>query len=231
MQTFTHHPMRMQLASAVLWASGCSVQEDALLSMLDPHITSILDVGGGHGQIALPLSRAQRAVTVLGSSPSCTAQLISEIDAGIISFKCGNLIELPFDAESFNLVTSFRLMSHCAAWRTLVAEMCRVASHAVIIDYPVWLSVNMLSPALFALKRRIEGNTRTFKIFSTYEIKREFKRHGFRLERLEKQFVWPMALHRARNSPTTSRALESLAQAIGLRRLFGSPVIAKFVRD
>jgi 2-polyprenyl-3-methyl-5-hydroxy-6-metoxy-1,4-benzoquinol methylase len=207
-----------------------AVQERKLLRLLDDEITSVLDVGGGHGQVALPLCRAQRAVTVIGSSPECTAQLSQEIDRGIISFKCGNLIDLPFDAGSFNLVTSFRLMSHSVAWRTLVAEMCRVSNHAVIIDYPVWLSVNFISPLLFSLKRRVEGNTRTFKLFSNREIIREFKKHGFRLERLERQFVWPMALHRMLRSPQISLTLESIARALLVRRFFGSPVIAKFVR-
>jgi 2-polyprenyl-3-methyl-5-hydroxy-6-metoxy-1,4-benzoquinol methylase len=208
-----------------------AVQERKLLRLLDEDITSVLDVGGGHGQIALPLSRAQRAVTVLGSSPVCATQLTQDIERGIISFKCGNLIDLPFDAGSFNLVTSFRLMSHCAAWKTLISEMCRVSNHAVIVDYPVWLSVNVLSPLLFSLKRRIEGNTRTFKLFSNREIVREFKSHGFRLVRIERQFVWPMALHRALASPELSRTFESIARALLLRRLFGSPVIAKFVRE
>jgi ubiquinone/menaquinone biosynthesis C-methylase UbiE len=208
-----------------------AVQERKLLRLLDEDITSVLDVGGGHGQIALPLCRAHRAVTVLGSSAVCATQLTQEIDRGIISFKCGNLIDLPFDAGSFNLVTSFRLMSHSVAWKTLVSEMCRVSNYAVIIDYPVWLSVNILSPLLFSFKRRIEGNTRTYKLFSNREIIREFKRHGFRLERLERQFVLPMALHRMLRSPQISKTLESIARALLVRRLFGSPVIAKFVRN
>lgn len=207
-----------------------SVQEQILLSLLDPECTSVLDVGGGHGQVAIPLAKAQRAVTVLGSSTVCAARLTEQIEQGLISFTCGNLIELPFERCAFNLVTSVRLMSHCAAWRTLVAELCRVSSHAVVIDYPVWLSVNILSPLLFSLKRRIEGNTRTFKLFSHREVVAEFKKHGFQLERLEKQFVWPMALHRAMKNSKSSHRLEQCARLLGLRALFGSPVLAKFVR-
>jgi SAM-dependent methyltransferase len=211
------------------WMLG--LQESTLLELLDDQITSVLDVGGGHGQIALPLSRNHRAVTVLGSAPACTAQLSDEIAQGIIAFNCGNLVDLPFEARSFNLVTSFRLMSHSIAWKTLVAEVCRVSNHAVIIDYPVWCSVNILSPLLFSLKRRIEGNTRTYRLFSNRQIIREFRRHGFRLVRLEKQFVWPMALHRMLKNQKTSEALEALTRALLLRKLLGSPVIAKFVRE
>lgn len=207
------------------------VQERAMLSMLDDECTSVLDVGGGHGQIAVPLSKAHRAVTVLGSSHSCSTRLRDFIESGSIAFRTGNLVELPFDAESFNLVVSFRLISHCTAWRTLIAEMCRTSNHAVVIDYPVWRSFNILTPLLFSLKRKLEGNTRTYRLFSSREIKREFRKHGFILAARKKQFFFPMGIHRAIKNPSLSRKLETGARWVGLTRFFGSPVIAKFVRE
>jgi SAM-dependent methyltransferase len=206
-------------------------QEQALISLLDQECTTVLDVGGGHGQIALPLAHHQRAVTVLGSAPVCAERLSSEIEQGLISFKTGNLLELPYDDRSFDLTTSFRLISHCVAWRQLIAELCRVSRHAVIIDYPVWLSVNILTPVLFSVKRAIEGNTRTYTMFSNREIAAEFKKHGFKLEANEKLFAWPMALHRAMKSVSFSERLEAPARWLFITRLFGSPVVAKFVRE
>ncbi len=208
-----------------------SVQTKALESFLDPEIQSVLDVGGGHGQIALPLIEAHRSVTILGSSSLCAERLREQIDNGIISFQVGNLIELPYAAASFDCVVSFRLLSHCVAWKILIAELCRVARHAVIIDYPTWVSINFLSPLTFQLKRRIEGNTRTFTLFSSMEIRKEFKKHGFRLSGLEKQFSFPMAIHRALKNPSVSQTLEGIARSSGVTRLFGSPIIAKFVRE
>jgi ubiquinone/menaquinone biosynthesis C-methylase UbiE len=208
-----------------------SIQERTVVKMLDSECVSILDVGGGHGQIAIPLSQAERSVTVLGSSPVCAQRLHDYIESGSISFKSGNLLQLPFEAQSFNLTVSFRLMSHCSAWPTLVAELCRVSSHAVIIDYPIWLSFNILSPLLFRVKKWIEGNTRTFRVFTNREVIREFKKHGFRLERVERQFFFPMAVHRAFKAVPVSCRLCELARTVGLTRLFGSPVIAKFVRE
>jgi ubiquinone/menaquinone biosynthesis C-methylase UbiE len=207
------------------------VQERVVLSMLDDECVSSLDIGGGHGQIAVPLSRADRSVTVLGSAPVCAQRLQPYIDSGAISFKCGNLINLPFESRSFNLVLSFRLMSHCNAWPTLIAEMCRVSSHAVIIDYPIWLSANLFAPLLFRIKKRIEGNTRTFRVFTNREIIREFRKHGFKLQKIEHQFLLPMAFHRACKNPRLSQKLCAAADAVGLTRLLGSPVIAKFVRE
>ena len=207
------------------------VQEQALFELLDSECATVLDVGGGHGQIAIPLAQHERSVTVVGSSHLCAQRLAPFIESGTISFKVANLIELPYQDRSFALTTSFRLMSHCTQWRTLVAELCRVSDHAVIIDYPVWLSVNILTPLLFFVKRKIEGNTRTYRMFSTLELQREFKKHGFRLERAKKQFVWPMALHRMLKSIPLSRNLEAPMRWLGITRLFGSPVVAKFVRE
>jgi ubiquinone/menaquinone biosynthesis C-methylase UbiE len=207
------------------------VQEQALFELLDNQCASVLDVGGGHGQIAIPLAQHDHSVTVVGSSHLSAQRLAPFIESGAISFKVANLIELPYHDKSFALTTSFRLMSHCTQWRTLVAELCRVSEHAVIIDYPVWLSVNILTPLLFFVKRKIEGNTRTYRMFSTLELQREFKKHGFRLERARKQFVWPMALHRMLKSIPLSKNLEAPMRALGITRIVGSPVVAKFVRE
>lgn len=198
--------------------------------MLPEEATSILDVGGGHGQLAVPLSQRGKSVTILGSSIACSTRLESFINSGVIAFKVGNLIELPYHDRSFDAVISFRLMSHCTGWRTLVSEMCRVAESTVIFDYPIWLSANLLTPFLFRVKRLIEGNTRTYRIFTTHELSREFKKHGYRCTELKKQFLFPMGLHRACKSPRLSRCLEALARYSGLTALFGSPVIIRFER-
>lgn len=206
------------------------VQESAVESMLTSDITTVLDVGGGHGQIAVPLSRRQKSVTVLGSSAACAQRLKPFMETGAISFMSGNLVELPFKPRSFDAVVSFRLMSHCTAWRSLIAEMCRVADTMVIFDYPIWCSSNFLTPLLFSIKRRIEGNTRTYRIFTTQELAQEFKAHGFVVTDLRKQFFFPMGIHRALQSPRLSKALELIAKGLLLTRLFGSPVIIRFER-
>jgi 2-polyprenyl-3-methyl-5-hydroxy-6-metoxy-1,4-benzoquinol methylase len=206
------------------------IQESALLSMVSAHGESVLDIGGGHGQTARPLYRAGKSVTVVGSSPVCAGQLTEEIEAGCVSFKCGNLIQLPFRQRAFDLVVCFRLMSHCTAWQTLIAEMCRVADRSVIFDYPSWISSNFLTPVLFRIKRNIEGNTRQYRIFTTRELRDEFAKHGFTCTAIRKQFFFPMGLHRAMKLPRVSKFLESCANCLGLTRLFGSPVIIRFER-
>jgi 2-polyprenyl-3-methyl-5-hydroxy-6-metoxy-1,4-benzoquinol methylase len=207
-----------------------SVQEIALSHMLSTHVRTVLDIGGGHGQIALPLSNLGRSVTILGSSPVCAKRMRHQIENGTISFKCGNLVELPFRDRSFDGVVSFRLMSHCTAWKRLVAEMCRVADSTVVFDYPAWCSSNFLTPLFFSIKKRIEGNTRLYKIFTTRELEREFRAHGFKRTAMRKQFFCPMGLHRALKSPRLSKVIEGIARALLLTRLFGSPVVIAFDR-
>lgn len=208
-----------------------SVQERFLLREIDPcHPESVLDVGGGHGQSALPLARRGRSVTVYGSSNCCSKLLAPDIEAGTISFQSGDLLHLPYSERAFDGVVSLRLLTHCSAWRGLIAELCRVSNSYVIVDYPVWSSVNILSPLLFRIKKRIEGNTRRYRLFTNGEIIDEFKLHGFTCTAIHKQFLFPMGIHRALRSINVSKALEGLAMIFGLTRLLGSPVIARFER-
>jgi hypothetical protein len=68
-------------------------------------------------------------------------------------------------------------------------------------------------------------------MFSTWELAAEFKKHGFKLETNEKLFAWPMALHRALKNISLSEKLEAPARWFYLTQLFGSPVVAKFIRE
>lgn len=188
-------------------------------------VESILDVGGGHAQLAIPLARAGYALTVAGSSEQCRRRLLESGLADRIAFKTANLIELPYPDGHFDAAICFRFVSHCGSWRTLIGELCRVAAHAVIIDYPNRQSVNIATPLLFKLKRMIEKNTRTYTLFSHSEIEREFKSQGFVATARRNQFFLPMALHRALGSAGASAKLESAAQALGMTRLLGSPSI------
>ena len=210
------------------WLLG--VQSDALLSLLDDNCRNILDVGGGHAQTVQPLLSVGRSLTVLGSSSICSHRLQSYLENGTVSFQVGNLIDLPYNPRSFDAVMSFRILSHAVAWKSVIAELCRVAEHAVIVDYPLWCSVNLLSPLAFHLKKKVEVNTRHFKIFTNSMIKGEFNKHGFKLAKLKRQFFFPMALHRAHKSVAIAEMLEKNARVTGLTYLFGSPVVAKFVR-
>lgn len=207
------------------------VQEKTTLALIEGiPACSALDVGGGHGQITLPLCREGYRVTVLGSSDSCSRRIQPAIEAGMCSFTKGSVIDLPFEDNSFPLVVSFRLLTHCSQWRKLVAELCRVSSSTVIVDYPTSQSVNAIAPALFSAKKKIEKDTRTWHLFSKREITDEFNRNGFLRTAERCQFFWPMVLHRAVKSRKISTLLERIPRLLGLTGLAGSPVIARMDR-
>jgi len=200
-----------------------------LLKVLQP--ATILDVGGGHGQLAVPLCREGFHVTVIASAESCRRRIAPVVERGQCRFQVGNLIELPFSDRSFDVVLCFRLATHCEQWPRLIGELCRVARRAVILDYPTSQSLNRVAPQLFGAKKKMEGNTRPFRLFRHAELEIEFNRHGFRAGRRTGQFFLPMVLHRMLNCRPVSAGLESICRGAGLSRRWGSPVIAEMVRE
>lgn len=190
-------------------------------------ISTVLDVGGGHGQLAVPLCREGFAVTVVGSADACGRRLNSMIDSGICRFQVADLFHLPYPAKSFDAVVCFRLVTHCERWQTILSELCRVARNAVIIDYPTSQSLNFAAPRLFGAKKRLEGNTRTFRLFRHDEIEKELSAHGFSVEAREGQFLLPMVLHRSLKCRRLSAWLEDKCKQRGLTQRWGSPVIVK----
>ncbi len=192
---------------------------------------TILDVGGGHGQLAAPLCRAGYDVTVLGSDERCRGRIAGIVDSGKCKFVVGNAIALPFPDRSFDMAISFRFLTHCARWPDLVGELCRVSRGGVIVDYPTSQSVNVIAPGLFRLKKKVETNTRAWTLFRHAAVLREFERRGFRKRARKAQFFLPMVLHRMLKSRGLSAALEGACRMLGLTALAGSPIILWMERN
>jgi len=208
------------------------VQEKRTIAQLakHPEIRTVLDVGGGHGQLAHPLVRNGYSVTVLGSDASCAHRIQSLINAESCRFEVGNVIALPYSDKSFDAVVSFRLVTHCERWPQLIAELCRVANHTVTVDYPTSTSLNAIAPLFFKAKKSFEKNTRTWTLFTHRQIRDEMRKHGFTCERRAGQFFFPMVVHRMLKARGVSASLEAITRAFGLNYALGSPVIATFVR-
>ncbi len=205
------------------------VQARATLELLQPFPRArILDVGGGHGQLTGPLVDAGHDVTVLGSHPCCEARVRAWTSTGRARFVVADLVEPALPDGEYDVVLAYRLLPHVARWPELVAALARLARRAVVVDYPTRRSVNALAQPLFGLKKGVEKDTRPFTVFRDAEIARAFAASGLRLTARRPQFLFPMALHRATGSAALARALEGVAAAAGLRRLLGSPVIARF---
>jgi ubiquinone/menaquinone biosynthesis C-methylase UbiE len=200
-----------------------------VLQMLQdfPHSSTILDVGGGHGQLAIPLSQQGFRVSVLGSAESCRHRIQDLVDAQKCSFLVGDVLHLPLPDQSYDVVTSFRLLAHCPQWPLLVRELCRVARKAVIVDYPTEESVNRLAPTLFAAKKKVETNTRPWILFKHQEVRDAFAQAGFFAFRHRKEFLLPMVVHRMLKLKPVSEASEKALALLGLTELWGSPVILR----
>jgi SAM-dependent methyltransferase len=206
------------------------VQNRAVMRLARPWLgRSILDVGGGHAQLCRPLLDAGCSVTVLGSEESCLGRP-RRIAGECLSCAVGDLLEPPFPDRAFDLVIAIRMLAHISDANRFIHGLCRVARHSVMVDYPEIRSINAFAPALYGFKKKLEGDTRTYRLYRGRDVKRMFASHGFGAPKAITQFFWPMVLHRKLSSPLLSRALETPAYLLQMRRWFGSPVILRLER-
>jgi ubiquinone/menaquinone biosynthesis C-methylase UbiE len=208
------------------------IQEEATLRMLSSYPgTTVLDVGGGHGQLTGALVRSGYRVTVLGSADVCKARIAAFIDEGGCAFRVGNILALPYQDRAFEIVISYRLLPHVTRWPQVLRELTRVAQTSVLIDYPAIRSFNWMGPRFFDFKKKLERNTRPFTCFKEAELLRVFQNLGFvRVDRYP-EFFLPMVLHRMLRRPSISSGAEAAFRRLGITSWFGSPVILKLVRE
>lgn len=186
---------------------------------------SVLDVGGGHAQLTPLLRALTKDVTVLGSDQGSLARV--QRDFADCTTVAGDLLDLPFVAQSFDVVIAVRLLPHVRDWPRLLSELCRVATSTVIVDYPRVAGFNGLTPLLFPLKKRLEGDTRHYRNFRDTEVDEVLRDCGFEAKRRHAQFLLPMVVHRRANGAQALRGVERLAKQLHLTDTFGSPVVLR----
>ena len=192
---------------------------------------SVLDVGGGHAQLAVPLVQNGYKVTVVGSDDVCRERLDKFLPKGSFRYETCNLLNLPFDNNSFDIVMAFRLITHEKNWKLQIEEMCRVARKVVIIDYPDLRSFNIFYKYLFKTKKSFEKNTRTFRSFHRKELLEVFVENSCGDAVFKPQFFLPMVVHRALKNVKISMFMEKLFSVTGLTKLFGTPIILKVIKN
>jgi ubiquinone/menaquinone biosynthesis C-methylase UbiE len=201
-------------------------QEASLRSVLAGwHGGSVLDVGGGHAQLTPLLRSLARDVLVFGSDARSLERV--RRDFPDCPTATGDLLALPFSRRSFDVVVAVRLLPHVRSWPRLLSELCRVARSAVVVDYPRTAGFNRLTPLLFPLKKRLEGNTRTYRNFRDAELDEVLRVCGFEPRARRAQFLLPMVVHRRANGFAPLRGLERAAQLLRLTPAFGSPVMLR----
>ena len=208
------------------WFLEC--QRNAARAHLKGSGLKVLDVGGGHGQNVETVCGLGHSLTIFGSSESTTEMIDDDIESGKVTYESGNYLSLPDEDNSFDVVISFRTLSHMDHWNSLISELVRVARSTVIVDYPSSRSFNILYNPMFFIKKNIETNTREFYCYSSDTITTAFDKNGCELEGEYKQFFLPMALHRFLGVQKISAMLEGLFRVLMLTRLFGSPVISGY---
>ena len=185
----------------------------------------VLEVGGGHAQLAEPLVQKGYTVTVTGSDDSCRTRLDQNLAPGTFTYLTCDSLNLPFADRSFDVVMAFRLLPHVTRWRQLIAELCRVADKCVIFDYPDRRSTNIFYELLFNMKKKMEGNTRPFTLYSRADIASAIAENNFKPPLFRPEFFLPMVVHRKIGNKNLSRTVETCFRLTGLTQLFGSPII------
>jgi ubiquinone/menaquinone biosynthesis C-methylase UbiE len=190
---------------------------------------TVLDVGGGHAQLTPLLRTVAKDVLVFGSDARSLERV--RRDFPDCPTAAGNLLDMPFATRSFDVVVAVRLLPHVRNWQRLLMELCRVARSTVIVDYPRIAGFNGLTPLLFPLKKRLEGNTRHYRNFRDAEIDDVLRESGFAPRQRHVQFLLPMVVHRRANGARALRRVERLAKSLHLTAALGSPVVLRADRE
>lgn len=188
----------------------------------------ILEVGGGHGQLTARLLADGHRVVVHGSTPPALSSVRTgtrDAYADRLDLIVSDLWALPCQDRSFDLVAGIRLLAHVEKWRELLGEMIRVSRRFVLVDYPPLKSPNVLTPLLFGIKKRIEGDTRPYVSYRSRRIESHLRSLGFEPRSVVRQFAVPLGIHRALNRVEMSRTVEGGLRSIGWTRWFGSPAL------
>jgi 2-polyprenyl-3-methyl-5-hydroxy-6-metoxy-1,4-benzoquinol methylase len=186
----------------------------------------ILDVGTGTGRAALLLARGGANVTAVDASNEMlnVARRRATDEGATVRFLVGDAHALDFPDRSFDVAVSLRVIMHTPEWQQCIAELCRVAERLVIVDYPSAHSVAAFESAARSIAHAAGVNTEAYRVFTGRTIAAAFASHGFRVRSVHRQFVLPIAFHKAIGSRRFTIAIETFLDRAGLLAFFGSPI-------
>ena len=187
---------------------------------------AVLDVGTGTGRAALLMARGGARVTAVDASEEMLAVARRRADDEhlAVRFLPGDVHRLDFGDRTFDVVISLRVLMHAASWSQSVAELCRVAGRLVIVDYPSMTSFAVLQSLARRVTHALGARTEPYRVLSDSQVAGELQRSGFRVRSVHRQFVLPIAVHKAIGSPRFTRLSRTLSARLGLLGLVGTPV-------
>jgi ubiquinone/menaquinone biosynthesis C-methylase UbiE len=190
---------------------------------------SILEIGGGHAQLAPSLLARGHDLVVQGSSAECFTRFHPLITAypTRLALCVSDLWRLPFPDREFDVVLAVRLFGHVTRWEALIREMTRVSQRYVMVEFaragsPLFAP---LLEAVFALKRRMERATRPFFTYHEKTIVSALESAGLRVIAGVGQFAVPMLAHRFLGNPRLSARIERSLRMIGVGNSMRSPAL------
>ncbi len=186
----------------------------------------MLDVGTGTGRAAITLARAGASVIGIDASAQMLSVARSRAEAASVTleFIPGDAHSLPFPDGSFDAAVSLRVIMHAPDWERCVGELCRVSRWRVVVDFPALRSAAALESGARRLALALGGRTEAYRVLAEARVRKALQRYGFRVVSVHRQFVLPIAFHKAVGSIGFTRGLEGALAAAGLLRLLGSPV-------
>jgi SAM-dependent methyltransferase len=186
----------------------------------------ILDVGTGTGRAALLLARGGAHVTAVDASTEmlAVARRRASEEGSPVRFLVGDAHALDFPNRSFDVAVSLRVIMHTPQWRQCVGELCRVAERLVIVDYPSAHSFAALESITRRIAHAVGLKREPYRVFTDRTIAAVFAANGFRVRSMHRQFVLPIAFHKAIGSRRFTIAVETVLDRLGLLDLFGSPI-------
>ena len=202
-------------------------QEQVITAFLDPLAgRTVLDVGTGTGRGAIALARRGAIVTgVDASAEMLDVARRRAAESGVeVTFSREDAHRLPFDERAFDAVICLRVLMHTPDWRRSLSELCRVANSRVVFDYPAMASAALLESVARRVAHAGGARVEAYRVFADASVREVLVAGGYRVADMHRQFVLPIALHKAVNSAAATRRIEGVLGRLGLTRLLGSPV-------
>ena len=203
------------------------VQERLLFEVLAPlQGREVLDVGAGTGRVSLAL--ASKGAIVHGLDASAEMLDVARdraAKAGLpIRFDVADAHALPVADRSVDTAVCFRLLMHVIDWPKCVGELCRVARHRVVIDFPAAASAAAVESLVRRRRQAAGQRVEAYRVLREADVRHVLAAHGYRVVLVRRQFVLPIAVHKAIGRLPFSLGVERTLEAVGLLRLLGSPV-------